>query len=243
MTIARFFHSQDLASHREICLDEAAAHHAVKVLRLKKEDAVVLFNGKGGEFPARITGIGKNKVRVLTGEQQNIERESPLQIVLAQAVSSAEKMDFTVQKAVELGVAEIHPLISQRGVVRMDAARAQKRTEHWRKVAISACEQCGRNRIPQIAEIISLETFLTNVQKGMLQLMLSPEGGLSLKRLNYKDGGIIVLAGAEGGLTEDEKRAANAAGFTPVTLGKRVFRTESAGLAALAAMQMLWGDF
>jgi 16S rRNA (uracil1498-N3)-methyltransferase len=243
MTTARFYHSGELAPHREIFLDEAAAHHAARVLRLKEKDAVVLFNGKGGEYPARITGINKTKVTVLTGEWQNIERESPLHIILAQVVSSAEKMDFTVQKAVELGVAAIQPLTSQRGVVRMDAARAQKRIEHWRKVAIAACEQCGRNRIPQVAETVSLKKFLGKTENGALRLILSPQGGLSFKQLKYQGGGIILLVGAEGGLTAEEEQAAHSAGFTPVTLGKRVLRTETAGLAALAAMQSMWGDF
>ena len=243
MTTARFYHSGELTSHREIFLDEAAAHHAARVLRLKQEDAVVLFNGKGGEYPARITGISKTKVTVLTGEWQDIERESPLHVILAQAVSSSEKMDFTVQKAVELGATAIQPLASQRSVVRMDAARAQKRIEHWRKVAIAACEQCGRNRIPQIAEMISLKKFLGKTENGSQRLMLSPQGGLSFKQLKYQGGGIILLVGAEGGLTAEEEQAASGAGFTPVTLGKRIMRTETAGLAALAAIQSLWGDF
>jgi 16S rRNA (uracil1498-N3)-methyltransferase len=243
MTVPRFYHSGELTSHREIFLDEAAAHHAARVLRLKEEDAVVLFNGKGGEYPAKITGIGKTKVTVLTGEWQNIERESPLQIILAQAVSSAEKMDFTVQKAVELGVTAIQPLASQRSVVRMDAARTQKRIEHWRKVAIAACEQCGRNRVPQIAEMVSLKKFLGKTEDGALRLMLSSRGGLFLKQLKYQDGGIIFLVGAEGGFAPEEEQAARAVGFTLVTLGQRVLRTETAGLAALAAMQTLWGDY
>ena len=243
MNVPRFYHSGELTSHREIFLDEAAAHHAARVLRLKEEDAVVLFNGKGGEYPAKITGIGKTKVTVLTGEWQNIERESPLQIILAQAVSSAEKMDFTVQKAVELGVTAIQPLASQRGVVRMDAARARKRIEHWRKVVIAACEQCGRNRIPQIVEMDSLKEFLGKAESDALRLVLSPDGGLSFKQFKYKAGGIILLVGPEGGLTAQEEQAAGAAGFTSVTLGQRVLRTETAGLAALAAMQTLWGDF
>ena len=243
MTLARFYHSSELAPHREIFLDEAAAHHAARVLRLKQEDAVVLFNGKGGEYPARITGISKTKVTVLTGEWQNIERESPLHIILAQAVSSTEKMDFTVQKAVELGATAIQPLACQRSVVRVDAARAQKRIEHWRKVAIAACEQCGRNRVPQIAEMVSLKKFLVKTENGAQRLMLSPGGGLSFKQLKYQGGGIILLVGAEGGLTAEEEQAASGAGFTPVTLGKRIMRTETAGLAALAAIQSLWGDF
>jgi 16S rRNA (uracil1498-N3)-methyltransferase len=242
MTIARLFHSQNLASGREICLDDAAARHAVSALRLKKDDAVVLFNGMGGEYPARIIGIVKNGVTVLTGDWQNIEREPLLQILLAQAVSSAEKMNLTVQKAVELGAAVVQPLASQRGVGSTSAAHAQKRVQHWRKVAIAACEQCGRNRIPQIAEMISLKKFLAISGKGM-RIMLSPEGGASFKQLEFKDRAIAVLVGAEGGLTSEESRAARDAGFIPVTLGRRVLRTETAGLAALAAIQTLWGDF
>ena len=215
----------------------------MRVLRLKEKETIVLFNGKGGEYPARVVGIRKNQATVLTGEWQNIERESALHIVLAQALQSAEKMNLTVQKAVELGAAVIQPLVSQRGAVRTDAASAQKRVEHWRRVAIAACEQCGRNRIPRIADTISLKEFVCSADKGMLRLMLCLEGGSSFKRFKYKSGGIIVLVGAEGGLTPEEERTAHAAGFTPVTLGQRILRTETAGLAALAAIQALWGDF
>jgi len=243
MTPARFYHSSELAPHREIFLDEAAAHHAARVLRLKQEDAVVLFNGKGGEYPARIISISKTKLTALTGAWQNIERESALHITLAQAVSSTEKMDFSVQKAVELGAAAIQPLASQRSVVRMDAARAQKRIEHWRKVAIAACEQCGRNRVPQVAGLVSLKEFLAKAENNALRLKLSPGDGLSLKQIKYQGGEIILLVGAEGGLTAEEEQIASSAGFTPVTLGKRIMRTETAGLAALAAIQSLWGDF
>jgi 16S rRNA (uracil1498-N3)-methyltransferase len=243
MTVPRFYHSGELVSHRETFLDEAAAHHAARVLRLKEDDAVVLFNGKGGEYPARIAGIGKTKVTLLTGEWQDIERESPLQIILAQGVSSAEKMDYTVQKAVELGVTAIQPLTSQRSAARLDAARARKRIEHWRKVVIAACEQCGRNRIPQIAEMVSLKKFLGNAESNSLRLVLSPEGGLFFRQLKYKGGEIILLVGAEGGFAPEEEQDARAAGFTLVALGRRVLRTETAGIAALAAMQTLWGDF
>ena len=243
MTTARLFHSRDLAPHREICLDDAAAHHAAKVLRLREKEAVVLFNGQGGEYPARIVRIFKNQVTVLTGEQQNIERESALHIVLAQALQSAEKMNLTVQKAVELGAATIQPLVSQRSSERTGAAQARKRVEHWRRVAIAACEQCGRNRIPRIGDMITVNQFVGSAEQGMLRLMLCPERGSSFKRLAYKSGGIIVLVGAEGGLTPEEERLARAADFIPVTLGERVLRTETAGLAALAAIQALWGDF
>ncbi|HSS46242.1 MAG TPA: 16S rRNA (uracil(1498)-N(3))-methyltransferase [Burkholderiales bacterium] len=242
MTIARFYHSGELASHREIFLDEAAAHHAARVLRLKEGDTMVLFNGKGGEYPVRITGIVKTKVTVLTGEWQNIERESPLQIMLAQAISSADKMDLTVQKAVELGVSAIHPLATQRSVVRLPGERARKRVEHWRKVAIHACEQCGRNRIPQIGEIASLNDFLGKAKADALRLALSPNGGISFKRLKPQDT-VVLLVGAEGGFTQEEEQRARAAGFEPVALGRRILRTETAGIAALAAMQTLWGDF
>ena len=166
-----------------------------------------------------------------------------MHITLAQAVSSTEKMDFSVQKAVELGAAAIQPLASQRSVVRMDAARAQKRIEHWRKVAIAACEQCGRNRVPQVAGLVSLKEFLAKAENNALRLKLSPGDGLSLKQIKYQGGEIILLVGAEGGLTAEEEQIASSAGFTPVTLGKRIMRTETAGLAALAAIQSLWGDF
>jgi len=152
-------------------------------------------------------------------------------------------MNLTVQKAVELGAATIQPLVSQRTSERTGAAQARKRVEHWRRVAIAACEQCGRNRIPRIGDMITVIEFVGSAEQGMLRLMLCPERGSSLKRLAYKSGGIIVLVGAEGGLAPEEERLARAADFIPVTLGERVLRTETAGLVALAAIQALWGDF
>lgn len=242
MTVPRFYHSGELIPGREIILEAAAAHHATRVLRLKPGDAMVLFNGQGGEYPARINGIVKTHVTVLTGEWQNIERESPLQILLAQAISSADKMDLTVQKAVELGVGAIYPIATQRSVTRLSGERALKRVEHWRKVAIHACEQCGRNRIPQIGEMMSLEDFLGKAKTDALRLMLSPDGGTPFKRLKPQQT-VVLLVGAEGGFTAEEEQRSRASGFEPVALGRRILRTETAGIAALAAMQSLWGDF
>ncbi len=242
MTIPRLYHSRELHPKREIFLDATAAHNAVKVLRLKEGDEIVLFNGRGGEYPARIAGITKTQVTVRTGDWHSFERESALHIVLAQGVSSADKMDLTVQKAVELGVGGIHPLNTQRSVVKLFGERAQTRVEHWRKVAIGACEQCGRNRIPEVAEIASLNDFLVHTDADALRLVFSPTGDRPLKKLQPR-GKIILLIGAEGGFTAEEEHAARSAGFIAVTLGSRILRTETAGLAALAAIQTLWGDF
>jgi 16S rRNA (uracil1498-N3)-methyltransferase len=161
-------------------------------------------------------------------------------------VSSGEKMDFTVQKAVELGVAAIQPVVTERAVVRLSGERAERKTEHWRRVAVAACEQCGRNMLPEVAALTTLERWLGDLAPpagGELRLMLSPHAANGLRRLPAPRGPVTLLAGPEGGLTEAEQGIAGLAGFVPVRLGARVLRTETAALAALAAMQALWGDF
>ena len=222
------------------------AHHVARVLRLAAGDALTLFNGDGAEYDAVIAAAGKNAVSVKVGERRACGRESRLEIVLGQALSSGERMDYTVQKAVELGVAAIHPLAAARSVVRLDAQRAAKRIEHWKSVAIAACEQCGRNRVPPVAPVATLGAWLAQdgaSRAGSLRLLLSPGAEARLRDLPAPGGAVVLLAGPEGGFTKDEDALARAGGYTPVRLGPRVLRTETAAVAALAAMQALWGDF
>jgi 16S rRNA (uracil1498-N3)-methyltransferase len=223
-------------------LDEQAARHACKVLRLREGDAVALFDGTGGEYPGRIAAIGKHDVTIQLGAHLARECEAPLEITLAQAISAGEKMDFTLQKATELGIARIQPLASERSVVKLSGERADKRVAHWQGVVISACEQCGRNRIPSVAPIRPYTDWLGDGSPGLC-LMLSPEAELSLRDLPRPDRPVTLLIGPEGGFSAAEARAAQHAKFTPVRLGTRILRTETAALAALAAMQVLWGDF
>lgn len=239
----RFFCPPPLAAGRTLTLPEPAAHHARRVLRLAVGDDVVLFDGGGGEYPGRIAEAGREFRILLTGHDA-VEREAPLAITLAQALVAGEKMDWLTQKAVELGVAAIAPLETERAVVRLSGERAAKRIEHLRQVAISACEQCGRNRVPAIEGLARLPDFLA-AQAGSadLRLMLSPGATRPLRSVDPAGRPVTLLVGPEGGLGTNEILAAQAAGFEAVALGPRVLRTETAGLAAITALLAHWGDF
>ena len=242
MTFPRFFCPDRLAPGAALTLPESAARHAVRALRLGVGDDVTLFDGNGGEYAARIASVRKDEVTVDVGEWRDREVESPLQITLVQALQAGDRMDLTVQKAVELGVASIQPVASRRSVVRLDGERALRRVEHWRGVAASACEQCGRNRVPAVGAVEPLDRWLAKPAGAPLRLMLSPAAALTLTALPVARS-LELLIGAEGGLDPAEVAAAEAAGFVGIRLGPRVLRTETAGLAALAAIQMVWGDF
>ncbi|HET7776257.1 MAG TPA: 16S rRNA (uracil(1498)-N(3))-methyltransferase [Azospira sp.] len=246
MTDPRFFcppAALTLSSGIRVDLPEGPARHAARVLRLEADDGLVLFDGEGGEYPAIIETVVKDRVGVLVGEHCPVERESPLALTLIQALQGGDKMDFTLQKAVELGVSRFQPVSSRRSIVRLEGERAAKRLEHWRGVAVAACEQCGRNRVPEVASLLPLERALGQADGGSLRLVLLPGAAQSLASLPPPQGPVVLLVGAEGGLAPEEAEAALAAGFTAVSLGPRVLRTETAGLAALAAIQALWGDF
>lgn len=245
MNAPRFYSPETLSAGACVTLSESAARHAVRVLRLREGDALILFDGRGGEYPARIARAGRDDVLVELLAWHDSECESPLVITLVQALQAGEKMDLTVQKAVELGATRIVPVTSQRSVVRLEGERARRRVEHWRAVAASACEQCGRNRIPAISELEGLRQWLARPADGaVLRLLLDPRSTSTLQTLPRPVGGqcVELLIGPEGGLTPEEDALAVAAGFVGVRLGPRVLRTETAGLAALAAIQCLWGD-
>lgn len=242
MTFPRFFCPGPLAPGAVLALPEGAAAHAARVLRLAAGDAVTLFDGRGGEYAARIAAVRKAAVDAEVLAFRERECESPLAIRLVQALQAGDKMDLTVQKAVELGVAAILPVASRRSVVRLDGERAARRVAHWQGVAVAACEQCGRNRVPEVAAIEPLDRWLARPAAAPLRLMLSPAAELTLQALPPARS-LELLIGAEGGLDPREVEMAEAAGFVGVRLGPRVLRTETAGLAALAAIQTLWGDF
>ena len=245
MTSPRFFCPLPLVSGACVDLPESAARHAARALRLGPGDAVVLFDGGGGAYACRIAEVTRRGVTVEVGEHSARECESPLQLTLVQALQSGDKMDFTVQKAVELGVAGIVPVLSRRSVLRLSGERAERRVEHWRGIVGAACEQSGRNRLPEVAAIVPLERWLAQPPApGVCRLMLDPRAALSLRDLpRPPDGRVELLIGAEGGLAPEEMEWAAQAGFGGVRLGPRVLRTETAGLAVLAALQSLWGDF
>lgn len=243
MNLPRFYCREALSPGAHVELPEPVARHAVRVLRLAPGAPLVLFDGRGGEYPARIERIERDRVHVELGAWCDVEREAPLSVTLVQALQAGDKMDFTIQKAVELGVREIVPVESRRSVMRLAGERAAKRIAHWQGVAASASEQCGRNQVPIVAPLERLENWLGRpARPGTLRLMLAPEAASGLSELAPASD-IQLLIGAEGGLDPLEMAAAYQAGFRAVRLGPRVLRTETAGLAALAALQTLWGDF
>jgi len=236
----RFFFRGELRAGEILELPEDAARHA-RVLRLREADKVVLFNGRGGEFHGIVGSISRSEVQVKITFWKDLERESPLDVTLAQGVSSGEKMDYTVQKAVELGVAAVRPLLCEKSVVRLDGKRAAARVAHWRRVAIAACEQCGRNRIPAILEPLTVGEFDAGAKS--LRLLLAIQGGKKIRDVEIRpDRSIVLAAGPEAGFSAAETKALLRDGFAPVTLGPRVLRTETAALAALAALNALRGD-
>ncbi len=235
--------SDKLALGATVRLSENAAIHATRVLRLKIGDELVLFNGDGQDYLAELTFIKKDEAQAKVKAVQAVNNESPLKITLAQAISSGDRMDFTIQKAVEMGVSHIQPISSQRSMVKLSGERAERRVEHWQNVIISACEQSGRATVPTIESPLSLANWLSKPSAFSTCITLSPNAADTLHSLPPPNGEICLLIGAEGGLTEDEISIANIRGFVPVRLGNRVLRTETAPLAAIAAMQTLWGDF
>jgi 16S rRNA (uracil1498-N3)-methyltransferase len=242
MSAPRFYLDQALAQGARFSLPPGPARHAVRALRLAEGNIITLFNGGGGEYRARIERIQKDEVAVSITDFDDMERESRLRVMLAQGISSGERMDYTLQKAVELGVVAIQPIAAKRSVVKLSGERAGKRVMHWQGVVASACEQCGRNQVPAVAAPLALAHWLAQRADGRL-LFLSPLAETRLGDLPAPTAMDCLVAGPEGGFETDEIAALHAAGATPVRLGPRVLRTETAALAALAAMQTLWGDF
>lgn len=242
MNSPRFYCRAALSPGAHVELPEPVARHAVRVLRLPPGASISLFDGRGGEYPAQIERIERDRVFAELAAWQDIERESPVAVTLVQALQAGDKMDFTIQKAVELGVRDVVPVESRRSVLRLSGERAAKRVAHWQGVVASACEQCGRNQVPLVAPVEKLDHWLARPAGHTLRLMLSPDADETLASLPAV-ASVQLLIGAEGGLDPEEVMAARQAGFRAVRMGPRVLRTETAGLAALAAIQALWGDF
>ncbi len=244
MSAPRFYCTPPLPGGTRFELPRAAAHHAHRVLRLRENDTVQVFDGEGNAFDARIAEISGKRVVLHELQTCMAETESSLRITLAQAMCSSEKMDWVVQKATELGAAEIQPVQTQRSVAKLSAERAGKRTVHWRSVAIAACEQCGRNVLPGIHAPQEFSAWLAQMRgTSGAKFILQPEGSTALHKQPPPQGSVILLIGPEGGFSEDEIKMAHLAGFTPIRLGKRVLRTETAAMAGITALQTLWGDF
>ncbi|MEW6037229.1 MAG: 16S rRNA (uracil(1498)-N(3))-methyltransferase [Pseudomonadota bacterium] len=240
MRVSRLYLPAPLAAGAEVVLAEERAHYLRTVLRLRRGFELTVFNGEGGEFAARIGACHREEVSLTVGEYRSVDRESVLDVQLGLGISRGERMDLAIQKAVELGVGAITPLFSERCVVQLDAERKAQRLEHWRRVVWAACEQSGRNRVPDVLEPRSLDAWLPAAAG--LRIFLDPHAARSLRELEPPAGTVTLLSGPEGGFSDAERDAAVAAAFTPVRLGPRVLRTETAALAALAAIQTLWGD-
>ncbi|QDE40721.1 16S rRNA (uracil(1498)-N(3))-methyltransferase [Luteibacter pinisoli] len=243
MRSIRIHVDQPLAPGQEIILPSQAGEHVARVLRMQAGDPVVLFAGNVAvEFDATLSAVGKREVVALVGEARVLDNESPLELTLAQGVARGEKMDLIVQKATELGIARIVPIITERSEVKLDAARAEKRLLHWRAVAASACEQSGRAKVPVVAPAVALGAWLASLDDaGPVRLALLPEGDTRPADLALA-GPAIVAIGPEGGFGERDRAALAAARFTGLKLGPRILRTETAGLAAIAMLQALYGD-
>jgi 16S rRNA (uracil1498-N3)-methyltransferase len=227
----------------ELTLPAQAGEHVARVLRLVPGDALTLFNGDGCDYPASIVMVGKREVVVRIEARQTLSNESPLPLTLAQGVARGEKMDLIVQKATELGVVRIVPLLTERSEVKLDATRSEKRLAHWRAVAASACEQSGRARLPLIMPALPLPAWLDSLAADdAMRLALLPEATCSSRELRFTTSGGVLVVGPEGGLGERDTAVLRAAGFDGLRLGPRILRTETAGLAALAALQALHGD-
>jgi 16S rRNA (uracil1498-N3)-methyltransferase len=236
----RFYVAQPLGSGQALELPADSAHHALNVLRIRAGEEVTLFDGRGGEYAARVSSIQKKRVHLEVQRHEAVERESPLHVVLVQGVSAGERMDFTIRKAVELGVAEIRPVLTASSVSRPKGERAASRQAHWQRIAISACEQCGRNTVPAVGEIRDVPGG--PFEPDVLKLLLSPGAALSLSRTPAGKR-YVIATGPEAGFSPAEEDRFVKAGFQPVGLGPRVLRTETAALAALAALSALRGDF
>lgn len=246
--IPRFFcppeHAR-LAPGARFPLPEEVAHHAVRVLRLPSGAEITLFDGEGGAWRARLSKVGAGGMahaEVIAFLPHEVE--SPLAVTIVQALpESADKMDWIVEKSCELGATAVIPVISQRSVVRLSAERMVRRHAHWQAVAIAACAQCGRNRVPRVAMPRPYFDFLAETRESSaLRLLLEPKAETGLSQLSPPAQEILLLIGPEGGFSDEERTAAERVGFLPLALGPRVLRTETAGLAALAALQTLWGD-
>lgn len=241
--MTRIYYPQALSLYQTVTLTPDASNHITRVLRMRIADTIILFNGGGMEFTASIQTIDRKAVTAKVITQHQVDRESPLNIHLVQGLCRGEKMDWLIQKSVELGVASITPLHTEFGNVKLPAERMVKKLEHWQKVVIGACEQCGRNVIPTVHSPIHLKDFLNQNEISGLKLMCDPRGVTTLKHIvpqSVKD--ITVVVGPEGGLSDNEISNLQRQDFQSVKLGPRILRTETAPLAILSALQTLRGD-
>lgn len=240
--IPRFYSPIPLTPGATLDLPEEAAHHAARVLRMKEGDQLRLFDGNGGQWLCRILRL-KPVPHVALESHEAVACESPLRVTLAQSIPAGDKMDWVIQKCVELGVAAIQPVAARRSVIRLSGEKAERRARHWQNVAVSASEQCGRAAVPVVAELLDFAQYLARpATPGEIRLILAPGAEVRLRDRTPPAGPVTVLIGPEAGFDEQEVQMARSVGFEPVSLGPRILRTETAGPAVLAALMALWGD-
>lgn len=244
MSQHRFYCPEKLALGATVKLTESAATHATRALRMAEGDTAILFNGDGFDYTGTLTTVKKNAVLVKVVDSAMVNNESPLNITLLQGISSGDRMDYTIQKAVELGVTKIQPIATERSVVKLNQERAKKRLTHWQNVVNSACEQSGRAFVPVVAMPLSLPNWLANHPHNQsCRILLNPIGAKRMAELDKPTSEIELLIGAEGGLSPNEINLATSNGFQSIILGPRILRTETAAVTAMASMHSIWGDF
>ena len=242
----RFYHSKQLSLNQVVILNEFSGHHAIKVMRVKLNDELILFNGDGCDYYGKVTNIKKKELEVKISNIKELNQESPLKITLIQSLSSNEKMDWILQKSTELGVQKIQPVYNERSKVKINEDRINKKLIHWHQVVISACEQCYRSKIPQIKKPENFKHYLenNNFNSGSLKLILSPHSENTIKTLPKKEPKeIYVLIGPEGGFSSNEIKLANKFNFKTIKLGSRILRTETAPVSIVSILQYIYGDF
>ena len=241
MRVPRIYTDQTLSIGEELTLSENSSRHLVSVLRMQVGQSAMFFNGEGGEYTGRLTNACKTNSTVLIDSFSAVEKESNLKLHLAIGVSKGDRMDWIIQKATELGVTEISPIFTDRTEVKLSGSRLDKKLSHWQKIAISACEQSQRNRVPSINPIIPFDDWLELKHNG-LKLLMNHLADLGISETSPRDQNIVLLIGPEGGLSENEICVAETSGYTSVSMGPRILRTETAPVAALSILQSIWGD-
>lgn len=240
----RFYHSNPLDLNQIIILDEFSSHHALRVMRVKVDDFLILFNGDGFEYRGRVSDINKKTINIEILSKEKNNNESPININLFQSISSNEKMDMVIQKATELGVSSIQPIFTSRSTVKLNLDRIKKRLIHWRQVSISACGQSGRSKIPTIKSPIGFDRFVEGISTNSLNLLLHPDNSKESSNLpNKYSGDINIFIGPEGGFSQDEVLLLKKQNCINIQLGSRILRTETAPLAIIAILQYKYGDF
>jgi 16S rRNA (uracil1498-N3)-methyltransferase len=242
MRLTRVYVDTPIVGGNRVVIEGSAVNHITRVLRLRSGDPLTLFDGRGGEYGARIDEFRRDTVVVTVDHYREADRESPLSLTLAQGISRGERMDWIIQKATELGASRIVPVFTKRSMVKLDESQAERKLQHWRHIAVAACEQSGRNRVPELAMPLDFFEVLGDGGPTATRLLLSPEADQRIDDLDRVSKGITVLIGPEGGLTDMEHEAAVTAGFKPIRLGPRVLRTETAAIAALTIIQHYFGD-